>query len=302
MLLKVAILIIIILVIIPFLIKFVGNTEIDLNEYYILLVQIFLVVATFFLTIITALPFIKNEREKHYNKLNKDFFLPIQQLRLQQNDVFLKHELPTLPDSLIIFDMGLIHLKKHNPTYDLRTKLQELRNAIENYNSESDKLNDLFQKSLIHSFTEYKTIFDKNEIEKKIKVSTLEIYLRQYLQNIDQNLQNIDIHNLINNQIDSLDLNKKNSNILLTNVHICENCEYTINEIKEKLRNSITNEIIELIRNLKLHNNIIISLVNELNGSVKDIPKSIDNGEYDTILKCCPGIMTYVNQYLIIRK
>ena len=301
MLLKISILIIILLII-PLPIKFLGNIEIDLNEYYILLVQISLVVATFFLTIITALPFIKNEREKHYNKLNKDFFLPIQKLRLPPNDIFSKHILPRLPDRVIIFDMGLMHLKKHNPTYDLRTKLQELRNAIDYYNSESDKLNDLFQRSLIHSFTEHKAIFDKNEIEKKIKVGILEINLKQYLQNIDPNHNNTDIHNLINNQIDSLDLNKKNSNILLTNTHICENCEYTINEIKEKLKNSVTSEIIELIRNLKLHNNNIISLVNELNESVQNIPESIDNGGYDTILKCCPGIMTYVNQYLKIRK
>jgi hypothetical protein len=102
------------LIIIPLLIKFVGNIDIDLNQYYTLLVQIFLVIVTFFLTIITALPFINSAREKHYLKLNNGFFMPIQQLALSHNDIFLHHKIPTLPDKDIIFNTGLMHFKKHN--------------------------------------------------------------------------------------------------------------------------------------------------------------------------------------------
>lgn len=306
---RIAILIISLLITVPILIKFClpylpisYNITFSLSEYYGLLVQIFLVILTFFLTIITALPFFNHEREKHYSKLNTQFFLPIQQLSLQNNDVFLKYEMPTLPDSLIIFDIGLIHFRKHNPNFDLEGKIKGLRKTIEDFNNESNRLNDLFQKNIIQSFSPYRTIYNKSEIEKKLNLNVLENYIKPFIRKLDPKLSSRDILSIIHNQIDSLNFNKKNSSILITNTYICQNCEYSIEEIKDKLKNIVNYEIIELIKKLTSYNDNIISVSNELKKSVKNIPQSISNGDYDTILKCCPGIMTYINQYVRIRK
>jgi hypothetical protein len=283
------------------------DTSKALNDAYTLVIEFWLVITSIFVVFATLLPKVDDERQIHYKNLNKYVFQPLSNLSIHRQS----QEFPqftssiTLPINRMYYQQALNHLKKDNPNFDIEKTISELNELIKKINENTDELQNEISKAIDGEFRKDKTVssagkYDiKETLVKRIILQCWEKYYKSIDYQSNKSIPTLkkyfpDCECFPNAGIVNFRHVKDGSYET-----ILHNMELTPEIVLDKVDNIIRNtNAIKILNNLHILQNKLESSVNEIKQSVNEIPSLIDNKEYRTYAKCCPGMFTLVFNYL----
>ena len=284
-----------------------SDTGETLNDAYTLVIQFWLVIISIFVVFATLLPKVDDERQLHYKNLNKYVFQPLSNLNIhrQSQDFPQFTSSITLPTNRMYYQQALNHLKKDNPNFDIEKTISELNELINKNNKKTNELQNEISKVIDLEFRKDKTVssagkYDINE--SSVKRIILQCWERYY-KSLDHQ-SNISILGLRNyfpececfSKADVLNFSHTKGGSYVSVLH---NLELTPEIFLEKVDNIIRNtNVTKMLKDLHVLQNKLEYSVNEIKQSINEIPSLIDNKDYRTNAKCCPGMFTLMFNYL----
>ena len=203
------------------------------------------------------------------------------------------------------YQQALNHLKKDNPKFEIERKLNDLNELIKKNNENTNELQNEISNAIDNEFRKDKTVsstgkYDiKETLVKRIILQCWEKYYKSLDSQSNKSIPTLkkyfpDCECFSNaGVLNFCHVKDGSSEIILHNI------ELTPEIVLEKIDNIIRNtNAIKILNNLHVLQNKLESSVNGIKQSVNGIPLLIDNKDYRTNAKCCPGMFTLMFSYL----
>ena len=203
------------------------------------------------------------------------------------------------------YQQALNHLKKDVPNLDIEKKISELNELIKKINENTNELYTEIHNVIDIEFRKDKTVSSAGKYginESYVKSQVILKCWERYYNSLDHpsNKSILRLRNYFPNCKCFLNNNKLYFSIEgNSNVPVVHNNELAPDIFLEKVNHIIINtNVTKMLKDLCLLQNKLKYLINEIKQSVNAIPSSIDNKDYRTNAKCCPGMFTLMFNYL----
>jgi hypothetical protein len=277
-----------------------------LSDIYTIVIQIWLVLTSIFIVFATLLPKVDDERQRHYNNINNDVLKRLSNISLNRSQDPLKFNSSiNLPTDSIYYKPAVNHLKKDNPEFEFESTLKKLDKLLKENNEKANKLDSEINDLLEIEFRKGKTVnsekLDINEGQvKRLILDCWNLFYRSLYLNPTNSIYNFR-HYFPQSQffVDNgrLCFRITSNNSFTPVVH--NTTDFTPLSFEKKIDCIVKNaNIIKLLQEIDQLQKNLNSIIMEVKHSIKNIPLLIENKEYRTSAKCCPGMFTLIFSYL----